>query len=82
MYSWLVRELPGKRFRTSRVDLIYRAEGVDNGTIARNDVLLKSMYSVIKEEQNETIAAEKLRKLIMNEVEDMSEEEKKEFRLL
>lgn len=40
------------------------------------------MYSVIKEEQNETIAAEKLRKLIMNEVEDMSEEEKKEFRLL
>ena len=35
------------------------------------------MYSVIKEKQNETIAAEKLRKLMMNEVENMSEEEKK-----
>lgn len=58
-------------------DLIYRAEGIDNETIARNDVLLKSMYSVIKEKQNETIAAEKLRKLMMNEVENMSEEEKK-----
>jgi len=57
-------------------DLISKAEGLDNETIARNDALMKSMYSVVKEEQNDTIAAEKLRKLIMDEVANMSEEEK------
>ncbi len=35
------------------------------------------MYSVIKEEQSETIAAEKVRKLIIEEVENVSEEEKR-----
>jgi fermentation-respiration switch protein FrsA (DUF1100 family) len=69
--------ITGEEISYLQSDLIYRAEGVDNETIARNDALLKSMYSVIKEEQNETIAAEKLRKLLRDEVENMSEEEKK-----
>lgn len=67
--------ITGEEISYLQSDRIYRAEGVDNETIARNDALMKSMYSVIKEEQNETIAAEKLRKLMMNEVENMSEEE-------
>ncbi|WP_292379080.1 alpha/beta hydrolase family protein [Methanosarcina sp. UBA289] len=69
--------ITGEEISYLQSDLIYRAEGVDNETIARNDVLLKSMYSVIKEKQNETIAAEKLHKFMVNEVENMSEEEKK-----
>lgn len=57
--------------------LISRAEGIDNETIARNNALMKSIYSVIKEEQNDTIAAEKLQELIMDEMENLSEEDKK-----
>lgn len=68
--------ITGEEILYLQSDLISRAEGVDNETIARNDALMKSMYSVVKEEQNETIAAEKIRKLIMDELENMSEEEK------
>jgi len=38
---------------------------------------MKSIYSVIKEEQNDSIAAEKIQKLMMDEVANMSEEEKR-----
>ena len=68
--------ITGEEISYLQSDLISRAEGVDNETIARNNALMKSMYSVIKEEQNDTIAAEKLRKLIVDEVENMSEKEK------
>ncbi|MDI9394107.1 MAG: alpha/beta fold hydrolase [Euryarchaeota archaeon] len=68
--------IPGEEILYLQSDLIYRAEGVDNETIARNDALMKSMYSVIKEEENDTIAAEKLYKILMDEVGNMSEEEK------
>jgi fermentation-respiration switch protein FrsA (DUF1100 family) len=68
--------IPGEEILYLQSDLISRAEGVDNETIARNNALMKSIYSVVKEEQNDTIAAEKLRKLLMDEVENMSEEEK------
>lgn len=68
--------IPGEEILYLQNDLISRAEGVDNATIARNDAFMKSLYSVVKEEQNDTIAAEKLRKLIMDEVANMSEEEK------
>ena len=68
--------LTGEEIILLQSDLIARAEGADNETITRNNALMKSMYSVIKEEQNNTIAAEKLRKLIMDEMANMSEEEK------
>ncbi|AKB18240.1 hypothetical protein MSWHS_1377 [Methanosarcina sp. WWM596] len=68
--------LTGEEIILLQSDLISRAEGVDNETITRNNVLMKSMYSVIKEEQNNTIAEKKLRKLIMDEMANMSEEEK------
>ncbi|MDQ1274798.1 MAG: uncharacterized protein QG610_370, partial [Euryarchaeota archaeon] len=69
--------ITGEEILYLQSDLIFRAEGVDNETIARNNALMKSIYSVIKEEQNDDIAAEKLQKLIMDEVANMSEEEKK-----
>jgi len=69
--------LTGEEIILSQSDLIARAEGADNETIARNNALLKSMYSVVKDEENNTIATEKLRKLITDERENMSEEEKK-----
>ena len=37
---------------------------------------MKSMFSAVKEEQNNTIAGEKLRKLLTDEMANMSEEEK------
>lgn len=69
--------ITGEEILYLQSDLIFRAEGIDNETIARNNALMKSIYSVIKEEQNDTVAAEKLRKLLMDEVANMSEEEKK-----
>ena len=51
--------ITGEEILYLQSDLISRAEGVDNETIARNNALMKSIYSVIKEEQNDTIAAEK-----------------------
>lgn len=69
--------ITGEEILYLQSDLILRAEGTDNETISRNDALMKSMYSVIKEEQNDTVAAEKLQKLMMDEVASMSEEEKK-----
>ncbi|MDY9925463.1 alpha/beta hydrolase family protein [Methanosarcina sp.] len=68
--------LTGEEILYLQSDLIARAEGMDNETITRNDILMKSMYSVVKEEQNNTIAAEKLRKLLTDELVNMSEEEK------
>ncbi|MDD3248415.1 MAG: alpha/beta fold hydrolase [Methanosarcina sp.] len=68
--------LTGEEIILLQSDLIARAEGADNETIARNNALMKSMYSVIKEEQNNTIAAEKLRNLLEDEMANMSEEEK------
>ena len=68
--------LTGEEILYLQSGLIARAEGADNETIARNNALMKSIYSAVKEEQNNTIAAEKLRKLIMDERANMSEEEK------
>jgi fermentation-respiration switch protein FrsA (DUF1100 family) len=69
--------ITGEEILYLQSDLISRAEGADNETLARNAALMKSIYSVVKEEENDTLAAEKLHKLIMDEVENMSEEEKK-----
>ncbi len=67
--------LTGEEIILLQSNLIARAEGADNETIVRNNVLMKNMYSVIKEEQNNTIAAEKLRNLLEDEMANMSEEE-------
>lgn len=68
--------LTGEEILYLQSDLIARAEGADNETIARNNVLMRSIYSVVKEEENNTIASEKIRKLITDETAKMSEEEK------
>ena len=70
--------LTGEEILYLQSGLIARAEGADNETIARNNALMKNIYSAVKEEQNNTIAAEKLRKLIMDERANMSEEEKQD----
>ena len=69
--------ITGEEILYFQSDLISRAEGIDDETISRNNVLMKNIYSVIKEEQNDTVAAEKLQKLLMDEVANMSEEEKR-----
>jgi fermentation-respiration switch protein FrsA (DUF1100 family) len=68
--------ITGEEIMYLQSDLIARAEGADNETIARNNALMKSMFTVIKEEKNNTIAEEKLRKLLTDELANMSAEEK------
>ena len=68
--------LPGEDIMYLQSDLIARAEGASNETIARNEALMKSMFSTIKKEQNNLIAGEKLRKLLTDEMANMSETEK------
>lgn len=66
----------GEEIILSQGELIARAEGVDNETIARNKAFTKEMFSVVKEEQNDTIARKKLKKILKSETENKSEEEK------
>lgn len=66
----------GEKIILSQNELILRAEGADNDTITRNDALMKKLFSVVKEEQNDTIAREELKKIINSELENMSKEQK------
>ncbi|AKB51527.1 hypothetical protein MSBRW_2274 [Methanosarcina barkeri str. Wiesmoor] len=66
--------ITGEEISYLQSDLIYRAEGVDNETIAHNEVLLRKMYSVVKEEQNNTAAEEKLREILRAEMANTSEQ--------
>ncbi len=58
-------------------DLINRAEGAGNETIARNEALTKRIFSIVMQEQNNTIAEEEISKLLKAGMANMSEEEKK-----
>ncbi len=69
--------LTGEEILYLQSDLIARAEGASNETIARNEVLMKKTFSIVKEEQNNTVAEEEIRKLLKAEMANMSEEEKK-----
>jgi fermentation-respiration switch protein FrsA (DUF1100 family) len=68
--------LTGEEILYLQSDLIARAGGTNNETIARNEALMRSTFSVVKEEQDNTIAREEIRKLLNNEMANMSEEEK------
>ncbi len=68
--------ITGEEILYLQSDLIARAGGASNETIDRNEVFLRSIFSIVKEEQNDTIAGEKIRKLMKAEMANMSEEEK------
>jgi fermentation-respiration switch protein FrsA (DUF1100 family) len=69
--------LTGEEIIYMQSALINRAEGASNETIARNEVLTKKIFSIVKEEQNNTVAEEELSKLLKAEMANMSVEEKK-----
>jgi hypothetical protein len=68
--------LTGEEILYMQSDLIARAQGIDNETISENEALMKRMFSVVKEEENNTIAEEKLRNILRAEIANMSEEER------
>lgn len=67
--------LTGDEIILSQSRLISEANGVPNETISKNKVLLKSIFSVLKEEKNDTIATEKIHGLIVDTLGNLSEEE-------
>jgi fermentation-respiration switch protein FrsA (DUF1100 family) len=69
--------LTGEELIYLQSDLINRAEGAGNETIARNEALTKRIFSIVKQEQNNTVADEEISKLLKAEMANMSEEEKK-----
>jgi uncharacterized protein len=69
--------LTGEEILYMQSDLISRAEGASDETVDRNEVLMKKIYSIVKEEQNNTVAEEEIHKLMKAEIDNMSEEEKK-----
>jgi fermentation-respiration switch protein FrsA (DUF1100 family) len=69
--------LTGEEIIYLQSDLINRAERASNETIARNEALTKKMFSIVKQEQNNTVAEEEIRNLLEAEMANMSEEEKK-----
>ena len=60
--------LTGEEILYLQSALINKAEGASNETIARNEVLMKKIYSIVKEEQNNTVAEEEIRKLLKAEM--------------
>jgi len=68
--------LTGEEILYLQSDLIAKAGGASNETIARNEALMRRMFSVVKEEENNTIAEEKLRNILRAEMVNMSEQER------
>jgi fermentation-respiration switch protein FrsA (DUF1100 family) len=67
--------LTGEEILYLQSSLIYRAEGASNETIARNEALNEKIFTIVKEEQNNTVAEEEIHKLLKAEMAKMSEEE-------
>ncbi len=68
--------LTGEEIIRLQSRLIAEAEGIPSETSAKNDALLKDIFSVLKAEENDTIAGEEIRGLITDMLENLSEEEK------
>ncbi len=66
----------GEEIILAQSRLVAEADGVPEETIAKNDALLKDIFSVLKTEENDSIAGEEIRGLITDMVENLSEEEK------
>jgi uncharacterized protein len=64
----------GEEILYMQSDRIARAEGASNETIAQNEALVRRMYSVVKEEKNNTAAEEKLREILRTEIANTSEQ--------
>ena len=69
--------LTGEEILYMQSDLISRAEGVNNETIARNNEEMRKIYSIVKQEQNNTVAEEEISKILKAEMANVSEAEKK-----
>jgi fermentation-respiration switch protein FrsA (DUF1100 family) len=69
--------IKGEELLYLQSELISRAEGMDNETIARNEVLNRKIFTIVKEEQNNTIAQEEIRSILKSEMANLSEEERK-----
>lgn len=67
--------MTGEELLYMQSDRIARAEGASNETIAHNDALMRRMYSVVKEEKNNTAAEEKLREILRTELANTSEQQ-------
>ena len=66
----------GEEIVLAQSRLVAEADGVPEETITKNEALLKDIFTVIKEEKNDTIAGEEIHGLITDMVENLSEEEK------
>ncbi|WP_095643545.1 alpha/beta hydrolase family protein [Methanosarcina spelaei] len=64
----------GEEILYMQSDRIARAEGASNETIAQNEALMRRMYSVVKEEKNNTAAEEELREILRTEIANTSEQ--------
>jgi pimeloyl-ACP methyl ester carboxylesterase len=69
--------LTGEEILYMQSNLISRAEGASNDTIARNDEVMRNIYSIVKKEQNNTVAEEEISKILKAETANVSEAEKK-----
>jgi len=62
----------GEEILYMQSERIARAEGASNETIAQNEALMRRMYSVVKEEKNNTAAEEELREILRTEIANTS----------
>jgi uncharacterized protein len=69
--------LTGEEILYMQSDRIARAEGASNETITQNEALMRRMYSVVKKEENNTVAEKKLHEILRAELANLSEQERK-----
>lgn len=68
--------VPGDELITTQAQLILRASGTSEETIAKNAALLENMFKVIKTESDDVAAVARLRSVIEEAVQDMTPQEK------
>lgn len=69
--------VPGDELLLLQAALILKATGVHDAAIAQNRALQEGMFAVLKEEKDDTAAAERLRGFLTDALAKMGEEDKK-----
>lgn len=67
----------GEEILYAQYALIAKANGASDEVIAQNRALYEQTFAVLKEEQDDAVAAERLRALIQEALEQMSDEDRK-----
>jgi pimeloyl-ACP methyl ester carboxylesterase len=71
--------LTGEEILYMQAALIAKADGASDSAIAQNRLTQEKIFTVLKQEKNDSVAVRKLRKIMTDELDHMSEQQKQEL---